>query len=82
MSNELSNELSGNIIYNIYNITLNYSVYKFNLFYILVVANSKMQRVTVESLSCLRFWFNNGKLISGCTTSIDPDGGESGKEWC
>ena len=47
-----------------------------------VVSKAKKQRFTVETKNCLRFWFNNGKLVSGCTTAIDPDGQDSGKEWC
>ena len=41
-----------------------------------------MQRTTVESKTCQRFWYISGKLVTGCTTQIDPDGGDSGKEWC
>ena len=47
-----------------------------------MVSRSKKQRVSIESKQCLRFWYNQGKLISGCTTSIDPDGQDTQKEWC
>ena len=41
---------------------------------ILVVTHAKKQRFSVEAKPCLKFWFNNGKLVAGCTTAIDPDG--------
>ena len=57
---------------------MNYQVYTLKK----VVARSKMQRVTVDSKQCLRFWYNQGKIVTGCTTAITPDGSENGKEWC
>jgi len=30
----------------------------------------------------MRFWYNQGKIVTGCTTAITPDGSENGKEWC
>jgi hypothetical protein len=47
-----------------------------------VVATAKKQRVTVEYKPCKKYWYYNWKLIVGCTTSIDPDGLDTGKEWC
>ena len=30
----------------------------------------------------MKWWKLDEKLISGCTTKPDPDGGNSEKEWC
>ena len=38
-------------------------------------------RKTAEAGVCKKFWLHNNKVISGCTTKINPDG-EEGREWC
>ena len=42
----------------------------------------KKQRQTEQGNKCLKWWRLDWKLIAGCTTKPDPDGGNSGKEWC
>lgn len=31
---------------------------------------------------CLKWWKIGAKIINGCTTKPDPNGGNSGREWC
>ena len=38
-------------------------------------------RKTVDQRECKKYWFHNGKLVTGCSIKIDPDGKE-GNEWC
>ena len=42
----------------------------------------RKQRSTTQGNKCLKWWLLGLKLINGCTTKPDPDGGNTAREWC
>lgn len=47
-----------------------------------MVLKVKKQRQTLQGQKCLKWWRIGWKLITGCTTQPDPDGGNTEQEWC
>ena len=42
---------------------------------------AKKARITIEKKKCMKMWYHDWTLITGCTKKADPDGHEE-KEWC